>query len=245
MHFSTQFSATVLGLLWGYPFFVRGEGRSDEVAGLLLTVMVFAVMAAGPVLGWRVGVRPWHRSNLVLGIVSAIVTVWTVVLVWPGPAPLWLLLVLVVVTGVGGPASMIGFDLGRTSNPSTRLASATGIINQGGFLASLILVVAVGLILDWRTPGSGNDYTPEAFRWAMSFQYVLWGLGLVQVWRYRKRTRARVLTEDPDFWVPESTRGRQWPRLGAVRRSVSEREGRPDPPPSKRPGESPGARPGP
>jgi sugar phosphate permease len=245
MHFSTQFSATVLGLLWGYPFFVRGEGRSDEVAGLLLTVMVFAVMAAGPVLGWRVGVRPWHRSNLVLGIVSAIVTVWTVVLIWPGPAPLWLLLVLVVVTGVGGPASMIGFDLGRTSNPSTRLASATGIINQGGFLASLILVVAVGLILDWRTPGSGNDYTPEAFRWAMSFQYVLWGLGLVQVWRYRKRTRARVLTEDPDFWVPESTRGRQWPRLGVGRRAVSEREGRPDPPPSTRPGGSPGARPGP
>ena len=28
MHFSTQFSATTLGLLWGYPFLVRGEGRS-------------------------------------------------------------------------------------------------------------------------------------------------------------------------------------------------------------------------
>ena len=26
MHFSTQFSATTLSLLWGYPFFVRGEG---------------------------------------------------------------------------------------------------------------------------------------------------------------------------------------------------------------------------
>src|SRR5690606_4320578 len=25
MHFVTQFSSTVLGLLWGYPFFVRGE----------------------------------------------------------------------------------------------------------------------------------------------------------------------------------------------------------------------------
>jgi nitrate/nitrite transporter NarK len=196
MHFSTQFSATVLGLLWGYPFFVRGEGRSDEVAGLLLTVMVLAVMAAGPVLGWRVGVRPWHRSNLVLGIVSAIVVVWTVVLAWPGEAPLWLLLVLVVVTGVGGPASMIGFDLGRTSNPAERLASASGIINQGGFLASLLLVVAIGLILDWRTPGDSTLYTPEAFRWAMSAQYVLWGLGLTQVWRYRRRTRAVVSRDE-------------------------------------------------
>ena len=120
-------------------------------------------------------------------------------LAWPGDAPLWLLVVLVVVVGVGGPASMIGFDLGRTSNPARRLASATGIINQGGFLASLVLVIAIGLILDWRTPGGGSDYPAEAFRWAMSFQYLLWGLGLVQIWRYRRRTRARILADDPDL----------------------------------------------
>ena len=200
MHFSTQFSATTLGLLWGYPFFVRGEGRTPAEAGLLLTVMVVAVMSAGPVLGWRITVQPWHRSTLVLGIVGVIVAAWTVVLAWPGPAPFALLLVLVVVTGVGGPASMIGFDLGRTSNPADRLASATGIINQGGFYASLVLVVAVGLVLDARTPGSSTAYTPEAFRWAMSSQYVLWTVGLVQVWRYRRRTRARLWDEDP-AWV--------------------------------------------
>jgi hypothetical protein len=128
----------------------------------------------------------------VLSIVWAIVVVWTVVLVWPGPAPLWLLVVLVVVTGVGGPASMIGFDLGRTSNPAERLASASGIINQAGFSASLVLVISIGLILDWRTPGSSTAYQPSAFRWAMSAQYVLWAIGLLQIWRYRRRTRAVV-----------------------------------------------------
>ena len=201
MHFTTQFSATTLGLLWGYPFLVRGEGQSRQTAGLLLTLMVVAVMSAGPVLGWRITVRPWHRSTLVLSIVSAIVVVWTVVLTWHGNAPLWLLVVLVVVTGVGGPASMIGFDLGRTSNPSHRLASATGIINQGGFYASLVLVIAIGLILDWRTPGHGNDYPPGAFRWAMSFQYILWALGLLQIWRYRRKARARLKIDDPQLWT--------------------------------------------
>lgn len=200
MHFSTQFSATTFGLLWGYPFFVRGEGRSDHVAGLLLTLMVVAVMSAGPVLGWAITRHPWHRSSIVLGIIAAIVAVWTAVLVWSGPAPLWLLVLLVVVMGVGGPASMIGFDLARTSNPADRLGSATAIVNQAGFLASLVLVVAIGLILDWRTPGSSTAYTPSAFRWAMSFQYVLWGLGLVQIWRYRVRARAKIMAEEPEAY---------------------------------------------
>lgn len=198
VHFSTQFSATTLGLLWGYPFFVRGEGLSENAAGALLTIMVVAIMAAGPIIGWAIARNPWHRSTIVLAVVGSIAAIWTVVLCWRGDAPFWLLIVLVVVTGIGGPASMIGFDLGRTSNPSDRMASATGIINQGGFIASLVLVISIGFILDWRTPGSGNDYPAEAFRWAMSFQYVLWGLGLVQIWRYRVRTRTQLLARYPD-----------------------------------------------
>jgi hypothetical protein len=91
---------------------------------------------------------------------------------------------------------MIGFDVGRTSNPSHRLASASGIINQGGFLASLLLVVAIGLILDWRTPGSSTAYTPSAFRWAMSAQYVLWALGLSQIWRFRRQARRVIDREE-------------------------------------------------
>jgi MFS family permease len=204
MHFTSQFSSTALSLLWGFPFFVRGESRSSDLAGVLLTVMVVSVMVAGPVLGWLIGAHPWHRSTTVLTIVAAIVVVWTAVLAWPGTAPTWLLVLLVVVVGVGGPASMIGFDVGRTSNPSARFASASGIINQGGFLASLLLVVAIGLVLDWRTPGGSSDYTPSAFRWAMATQYVLWLVGGVQVYRYRVKTRRVVDRDELEGVVPEA-----------------------------------------
>ena len=190
MHFVTQFSAVAMTLLWGFPFLVKGEGLSERQAGLLLSLVVVAVMYSGPTIGWFIGRHPWHRSTSVLIIVWAILTVWTAVLVWPGAAPLWLLVVLTQVIGIGGPASMIGFDLARTSNPAERLASANGIINQAGFSASLVLVVAIGLVLDWRTPGGSTDYDPSAFRWAMCTQYPLWALGLLQVWRYRRRTRA-------------------------------------------------------
>jgi MFS family permease len=202
MHFTSQFSATTMSLLWGYPFFVRGEGRSPATAGLLLTLIVVAIMASGPILGWLVGAHPWHRSTMVLTIVAALVAAWTAVLAWPGNAPLWLLVALVLFAGFGGPASIIGFDVGRTSNPAHRLGAATGIINQGGFYATLFLVVAIGLVLDWRTPGGGSDYPASAFRWAMSVQYLLWTVGVVQIWRYRVRTRALILkqqAEDADL----------------------------------------------
>lgn len=195
MHFTSQFSATTLSLLWGYPFFVRGEGRSPSTAGLLLTLIVLASICSGPILGWLVGRHPWHRSTFVLSIIVTIVGVWTIVLLWPGDAPLGVLMTLAFVVGVGGPASMVGFDLGRTSNPAHRLASATGIINQGGFIATLSLVVAIGLVLDWRTAGGGTDYPASAFRWAMSVQYLLWTIGVVQIWRYRVKARALALRE--------------------------------------------------
>jgi MFS family permease len=195
IHFCTQSSATTLSLLWGYPFFVKGEGRSSGEAGLLLTLIVVSVVVAGPILGWLIALHPWHRSSMALTVVGSIAGIWTVALAWPGDAPFGVLVLLTLIIGVGGPASVIGFDVGRTSNPAGRLASATGIINVAGFCASLFLVVMIGLVLDWRTPGGGNDYPPSAFRWAMSVQYLVWGLGILQILRFRHKAR-RVIDRD-------------------------------------------------
>jgi MFS family permease len=192
VHFATPFSAHVLVMLWGFPFLVLSEGVSETVAGALLSLIIVAVVASGPVLGWLVGTHPWHRSTVALGTIAAMVVAWTAVLAWPGNAPLWLLVLLVVACGCGGPASMIGFDVGRTSNPPDRMASATGIINVGGFFAAMVAVFAVGLVLDLMTPGSSGDYTDGAFRAAMSVQYVLWAIGTLQIWRYRTIVRRTI-----------------------------------------------------
>jgi MFS family permease len=189
IHFSTPFSPALLGLLWGFPFLVSGEHRSEATAGVLISVLFLTNLLYGPLLGWLVGRHPWHRSTIGLGIVAAMATSWAAVLLWPGDAPLWLLVVLILVVGAGGPASMVGFDVARTSNPDHRTASASGIINVGGFTSSLLVVVAVGVVLDLATPGTGDSYTPEAFRWALAVQYVLWAVGAVQIVRYRRRVR--------------------------------------------------------
>lgn len=200
-HFTTQFSVTVFTLLWGFPYLTQAEGRGTNEAALLLTLTTVAALVSGPLLGTFVGRRPFHRSTLVLTVVAAIVTAWTAVLAWPGQAPTALLIVLMLAMGVGGPASMVGFDFVRSFNPSSRLGGATGIVNQGGFVASLLVIVAIGLVLDWRTPGPGSDYPAEAFTWAMATQYVAWIVGLTQIWRYRVRTRRHLAVNDPDAFA--------------------------------------------
>jgi len=61
---------------------------------------------------------------VVLSIIASNALVWTVVLALPHRAPLWLLVVLVVIISIGGPGSMVGMDFARTFNPSATLGSA-------------------------------------------------------------------------------------------------------------------------
>jgi len=200
-HFSAQFGATVFALLWGYPFLVAGQGLSPETAGTLLMLMTVTTVVTSPLIGGFVTRYPFSRSTLILGIVAAIMTIWAVVLLWPGRAPLPVLVVLVVITAVGGPGSMVGFDLARTFNPPTRLGSATGIVNVGGFLASLSTVTLIGVILDRVAPGGPSTYDVDTFRLAMSVQYLVWGLGVVQILRYRRRARRELEASDPDAYA--------------------------------------------
>jgi MFS family permease len=197
-HFTAQFGANVMGLLWGYPFFVDAQHTGRTVAGLLLSLLVVTQMVGGPLVGWFIAHNPWQRSTVVLSIVAAIMATWAVVLLWPGDAPVWLLVPMVVATGLGGPGSMVGFDVARTFNPASRLGSATGIVNVGGFVASLLVVLAVGIVLDVLTPGSSTDDSPRAYSWAMAVQYVGWVLGGLQVWRYRVRARGHLEQTQPE-----------------------------------------------
>ena len=192
VHFTTQFAPTVFALLWGYPFLVAGQGLTPTQASGLLTWMTFVALFAGPTIGRFTGLHPYYRSVMALGVVGAISLVWAIVLALPVAAPFWLLVVLVSVTAVGGPGSMIAFDLARSFHRSERYGRASGMVNMGGFIASLTTMGLVGLILDQLAPGGPDTYTLDDFRTAMSAQFLLWGFGAAMIWRYRRRTLRRV-----------------------------------------------------
>jgi MFS family permease len=183
-HMGTQFSMMVFSLLWGLPYLVSGQGLSTAAAGGLISLLVISSICVGPVLGVLTMRHPLRRSWLLLGIVAADVAVWTAILVMPGPAPVWLLVVLVLVLSAGGPGSVVGFDIARTSNPSANLGVAQSMVNLGGFLATLLVLAVMGAVMT-----ALGGFTPEAFRIAWLVQYPVWAFAVVGVFVTRRKAR--------------------------------------------------------
>ncbi|GAB3606315.1 MFS transporter [Conyzicola nivalis] len=201
-HFVTQSPGAVLTLLWGFPFISVGLGYGATTASLFLTLIVAVGVVAGPLLGILSARYPYRRSNIVLGIVSAMGIAWAAVLLWPGEPPVWLVVLLLVVVAIGGPGSLIGFDFARTFNPARSLGSASGIVNVGGFLASFVMMLLIGVVLDVIDRANGGTgapselYSLEAFRVAFLVQIPVVGLGVVFLLLARRKTRRRLHEEE-------------------------------------------------
>ena len=200
-HMGTQFSVTVFALMWGVPYLTVAQGLSATAAGTLLTISVVAAIGAGLVIGVLTGRFPHRRSRLVLWIIASNAAIWTVVLALPHRAPVWLLVVLIVVISVGGPGSMVGFDFARTFNPSHTLGTAQGMVNMGGFLASLVLMQMMGVILQ-----ATGGLSFESFRWAWTLQYAVWALAVTGILITRRKAR-RLLAQQDDRMLLEGING--------------------------------------
>jgi MFS family permease len=175
-HMGTQFSITVFGLMWGFPYLTKAQGLSRPVAGGLLTVSVATFIIAGVLVGFFSGRYPERRPALVLGMIATIAAMWTLVLALPFRSPAWLLVVLIVVSSVGQPVSIVAFDFARAANPHAILGTAQGMVNTGGHLASLLVMQAMGVIL-----GAAGGYSFNAFRLAWTAQYVIWAVAAAGV----------------------------------------------------------------
>jgi sugar phosphate permease len=192
VHFTTAFPAAAFLLLWGMPFLMEGQGLSRSTASSLLSLLIVSNMCFALLFGNLVSRHHGVRTPLVFTVVLGTGALWGVVLAWPGPhVPMWLLLVLVVAMGSNGPASLVGLDFARPVNPPERVGTASGIVNMGGFIASVLALFGIGLVLDLLAPGGGSAYTPHAFRLAFCMLYVPMALGLSQILRLRPQAARR------------------------------------------------------
>jgi len=183
-HMATQFPMMVFSLLWGLPYLISAQHLPESTASMLIMVLVLSTVAIGPMIGVLTSRHPLRRSWLILGIVAAGVLLWTLILALPGAAPLWLLVVLVVTLAAGGPGSVVGLDIARTANPRLNIGVAQSIANLGGFMATLLVLAAMGAVM---TVAGG--FTPEAFRMAWLVMYPVWALAIVGIVVTRRKAR--------------------------------------------------------
>lgn len=189
-HLTTGFSWMVFAMMWGVPYLVQGEGTSPQAASGYYTLLIAASVVLGPIVGVLTARHPLRRSNLVLLVIAANVLPWIAVIAWPGPAPAWLLIVLMIGLSAGGPGSGIGMDFARTSVPRHQLGTATGIVLIGAFVASVICVAGIGLFLDLLSPT--GTYTLGQFRLAFALQIPVWVIGTAGIFTSRARLRRQM-----------------------------------------------------
>ncbi|WP_061964738.1 MFS transporter [Demequina aurantiaca] len=191
-HFLAPFGSNSFALLWGVPFLVMAQDLTPAQASSLLVVLTVAAMIAGPAAGFFTSRFPMRRSWIVLGSATASAVAWAVLLSFNTPRPMWQLALFCVVIGVGGPISLVGIDFARTFSPAERLGTATGFVNIGGFLSTIVAVLLIGLVLQLTSPPGATEYTLNEFRLAFAALVIPWAVGLVGVIRSRKRTRAHM-----------------------------------------------------
>ncbi len=194
-HFVGPFSANTIALLWGLPYFTTAQELSKAQASLLLTCMVLANIAVAPFIGMLTAAHPLRRSWLVLGGATVMALAWIALLLPTTPRPLWQLIGFVLVIGAGGPMSLVGMDFARSFAVAHKVGSASGFVNMGGFVATLISVFLVGLVLQLVAPRGASIYTLGEYRIAFASLLIPWAIGVVGVYLSRRDTRA-VMAED-------------------------------------------------
>jgi sugar phosphate permease len=122
--------------------------------------------------------------------VSTTVGAWLVLIIYPGFAPSWLLLSCFSVISIGGPASMVAFDYSKDFVPKSKLGSANGFANVGGFLATFVMMYLTGLVIDllYNPESEVSRYNVDSFRWGFAVQFLVIVIGITFFTIERKKT---------------------------------------------------------
>jgi MFS family permease len=195
VHFTTMSGSAVFTVLWGFPYMTQGLGYPRGLASGLLLLLVVVQCLFSITVGTLLGRRPSIRVPLAFGVSIVNLVIWGTLIGWPGGRPpLPVIVVLMVLLAIGGPSSMVAFMLARDYNPRHRISTATGLVNSGGWIATLLGVLLVGQILDIVEPG---EKTATGYRWAFVAILVLtaFGLSRLTVWWLRVRRQLLELQE--------------------------------------------------
>jgi MFS family permease len=207
VHFACMSSATAFGVLWGSPYLIKVTGFSTAGAGAVLMAGVIAAALFSPGLGWLIGRRPIVRVPLALGICGVTVLGWVALVAAFGDSPpRGYVVPLFVITALGAPTSMTAFALARDYNHSRMLGTASGVVNVGGFVATVLIALGIG----WALDAQGGT-TAHALRWAVLVAVAVQLFGTIRMLVWLRRLRAFALgRQELGEQVPVPVVRRRW-----------------------------------
>ena len=185
-HWVGMFPAAMLTLMWGVAWMTQGLGVTASTASAVLTANTVAGIVGGLSAGMLSSRFPAGRSTIVMASALVSVAAWCLGVLLPHPVAAAFL--AAVVLGVTAPYSGIGFDVARSLNAPARWGTCTGLVNTGGFSATILAVQLVGVVLD----RCGAGRTAGDFRLAVASTSVVWLVGMVGLLVSRRATRRRL-----------------------------------------------------
>ena len=209
LHFAAPGVGYAFSMLWGDPYLIKASGFSDSGAGSVLMAGVVAAAVAGPFLGALIARHPHTRAPVAIGFGLLIAFAWLAAFAMGEHPPRAFVVPLFVIQPVGGVISLFAFAVARDYNHARVLGTASGVVNVGGFLATIIIALGMGWVLDALDGGAGT--TAHALRWAVLVAVVVQLFGVARLLRWYRRLRAHVLAEqEAGNEVPVAAVRRRW-----------------------------------
>lgn len=152
--------------LWGVPFLATHYGMTTGTASTVTSILLICYAIGGILFSFasdRIGLR---KPVIILGTLLALLA-WIPVLFVPA-LPVWLLIALVIATGLTSGCVIVCFAFVKESVPSRFAGTVSGVCNMGSMIGPIILQPALGWILDrhWAGALSGDVrlYNLSAYR---------------------------------------------------------------------------------
>ena len=182
------------GGLWGVPYLSTHHNLPATQAAALNSALLVAWAIGGPVFGGlsdRIGRRkPLYFLGCVLAVVG-----WSVILFIPD-LPIFLLAVMLVITGFASGCMIISFAFAKESVPAHLAGTVNGVINMGVISGPTLLQPAVGWMLDRNWDGTlvqgVRIYDLTAYRTSFLLMLV-WALLSLALLFFTRETRCRQI----------------------------------------------------
>ena len=210
VHMSTQFAGSVFVVLWGVPFMTLGLHLPVATASAYVALYAVLAILLAPIIGKVTGSFPQIRIPFAVAVVLVNAVALALVTSLPTPTPTWAIILWIAMLSLTNPTSIIGQDFARATIPNGLKGTAIGTVNMGGWTATPVAVIVIGLVLDFDSHGSVTP-TLANYRAAFSVEYVIWAIGLVLIFfgnRTVKKISRRRSSSPPVAAPSENTHGR-------------------------------------